>query len=190
MACSILIASSRQVWAFARDDGLPVIHNYIKYVNPKIAVPVRATAFVGVVCLIIGLLVLIGPAGSAALFSLSVTSNSLSWAMPVFLVLLPVGRSRFIPGPFYWGKYLSNAVNVGGVIWVAYTIVMSSFPDNKNPTVSTMNYTCVINSSVWLFSLGYYFVYGFKVYTGPKSNLDEKTIDGLLSNLSEVFEKA
>jgi amino acid transporter len=180
MACSILVALSRQVWAFARDDGLPVVYNYVKYVNPKIAVPVRATIFAGVLSLVIGLLVLIGHAGSGALFSLAVTSNSLSWATPVLLVLLPVGKSRFIPGPFYWGKYLSTAVNIGACLWALYVIVMSSFPDNKGPTKTTMNYTSVINGGVWILALAYYYIHGYKVYSGPKSNLDETSIDALL----------
>jgi amino acid transporter len=198
MACSILIAASRQIWAFARDDGLPFVYNYVKYVNPKIAVPVRATGFAGILSLLIGLLVLIGGAGSNALFSLSVTSNSLAWAMPVFLVLLPVGRSRFVPGPFYWGKYLSTAINVGTCSWVAYVIVMSSFPDERSPSKETMNYACVINGGVWIISLAYYFVHGYKVYTGPKPNIDdEESIDGLLvqshahdiSGLEKAIEK-
>jgi amino acid transporter len=179
MACSILVSTSRQFWAFARDDGLPMVYNYVKVVNPKIAVPVRATIFVGTVCLVIGLLVLIGPAGSGALFSLAVTSNTLSWATPVFLTLLPVGRSRFVPGPFHFGKHLTFIVNVGACLWVLFVITMSSFPDNKSPTPPEMNYTIVLNGGVWILSTIYYFVHGYKVFNGPKSNLED-SLDGIL----------
>ena len=47
MSVSIMIALSRQIWSFARDDGLPVVYNFVKYVNPKIKVPIRATMFAG-----------------------------------------------------------------------------------------------------------------------------------------------
>ncbi|CAI5759649.1 unnamed protein product [Candida verbasci] len=43
MAISILIALSRQVWSFARDDGLPMVYRYVKYIDPRIKVPIRAS---------------------------------------------------------------------------------------------------------------------------------------------------
>lgn len=52
------------------------------------------------------------------------------------------------------------------------------FPDNKGVTKSTMNYTCVINGGVWLLSVIYFFVYGYKHYHGPKTNLTPETVEG------------
>ena len=59
MSVSIMIALSRQVWSFARDDGLPVVYNFVKYVNPRIQVPIRATMFAAALGIVLGLLVLI-----------------------------------------------------------------------------------------------------------------------------------
>lgn len=183
MSVSIAIASSRQIWAFARDDGLPVIYKFVKYVDPRVKVPVRATIFAGIVALLLGLLVLInGAAGSGALFSLAVASNLLAWGTPVLLVLLPTGKARFVPGHFHLGKHLSTAINIVTVLWIVFVITMAMFPDSKVVDKDTMNYTVVINMGVWLLSLFYYFVYGYKVYTGPKSNLD--VIDADSSNPS------
>ena len=95
MAVSEMIALSRQIWSFARDDGLPVVYNFVKYVNPKIKVPIRASIFAGVLSTLVGLLVLIGDAGSGALFSLAIASLQLSWGLPVLLVLLPYGRRKY-----------------------------------------------------------------------------------------------
>ncbi|KAK6205065.1 amino acid/polyamine transporter I [Scheffersomyces amazonensis] len=197
MACSIMVAASRQIWAFARDEGLPFVYNYVKYVNPKVKVPIRATMFAGIISLLLGLLVLInGSAGSGALFSLAVASNILAWGTPVLLVILPYGRKRFIPGPFYLGPVLSNIINVITVFWIAFIIVMSMFPDSKDVTRDTMNYTCAINVSVWLLSLVYYFVWGYRTYSGPKSNLEEfdsingdETIQNVDQILSDEKEK-
>ncbi|KAK6456122.1 amino acid/polyamine transporter I [Scheffersomyces xylosifermentans] len=191
MSCSIVIAASRQIWAFARDDGLPFLHNYVKYVDPKIKVPVRATIFSGVFSLILGLLVLInGSAGSGALFSSAVASNLLSWGVPILLVMLPTGRNRFVPGVFHLGEKVSFCVNLVTFLWIVYVIVMSMFPDTKVVDKNSMNYTCVINMSIWSFSLLYYYVYGYKFYSGPKSNLD--VLDGNsveFHNMDEVLEK-
>lgn len=176
MGASILIAASRQIWAFSRDDGLPFFHNIVKVVNPRIKVPVRATIFGGCLSLIIGLLILVGPTAAGALFSLAVAGNTFAWGMPVFLVLLPTGRKRFVPGPFHFGNTLTTLIHCITVAWTSYVIVMSMFPSSKSVDKESMNYASVINVGVWILSLVYYYVYGYRVYNGPKSNLDEGSI--------------
>lgn len=193
MGASILIAASRQVWAFARDDGLPFFHNIVKVINPRIKVPVRATIFSGCLSLILGLLILIDTTAANALFSLAVAGNYLAWGMPVLLVLLPVGRSRFKPGPFYLGSFWTEIIHITTVVWVVYVIIMCMFPDNMSVSSSTMNYTCVINVGIWLLSLVYYFVHGYKKFSGPKSNLDEDENSfaevSVIQNMDEVLNK-
>lgn len=68
MGASILTAISRQIWAFARDNGLPFSF-WIKKVNTKLSVPINAVWFGGILAIIMGLLCLIGPTGANALFS-------------------------------------------------------------------------------------------------------------------------
>ncbi|WPK27668.1 hypothetical protein PUMCH_005065 [Australozyma saopauloensis] len=180
MGISILIALSRQVFSFARDDGLPFVYNYVKVINPRIKVPLRATAFaVGLGCFM-GLLILINSVAANALFSLAVAGNLLAWGVPVMLVLLPTkAAKRFVPGPFY-NKYLFAPINWITSAWVIFVIVLAMFPDNPDPTAQTMNYTAAINGGVWLLAVVYYFVYGYKHYHGPKSNLS--TIDGTVEH--------
>ena len=189
MSVSIMIALSRQIWSFARDDGLPVVYNFVKYVNPTIKVPVRATMFAAALGVLLGLLVLInGTAGSGALFSLAVASNVLSWGLPVLLILLPYGRKRFIPGPFYFGSTISTLINIVSVGWTGYVIVLCMFPDSMTVDKNSMNYTVVINVGVWLLALFYYFVWGYRFYTGPKSNLEEDFVEGVsTANVDEVL---
>ncbi|KGU12426.1 hypothetical protein MEQ_01671 [Candida albicans P87] len=189
MSVSIMIALSRQIWSFARDDGLPVVYNFVKYVNPKIKVPIRATMFAAALGILLGLLVLInGTAGSGALFSLAVASNVLSWGLPVLLILLPYGRKRFIPGPFYFGSTISTLINIVSVGWTGYVIVLCMFPDSITVDKNSMNYTVVINVGVWLLALIYYFVWGYRFYTGPKSNLEEDFVEGVSTgNVDEVL---
>ncbi|KAI5951235.1 hypothetical protein KGF54_004309 [Candida jiufengensis] len=174
MSTSIVIAVSRQAWSFARDDGLPIIYNWVKYVDPRIKVPVRATIFVGGLCLSLGLLVFIGPAGANALFSLTICSNNLAWMMPTLMILLPYGRKKFVPGPFWFGKPLSYTIMTAGVSWMIFVMGLSLFPDNIKVDKETMNYTVVINVGMWILSLTYYFLHGHKKYSGPKSNLEDE----------------
>ncbi|CAH6723663.1 GABA-specific permease [[Candida] jaroonii] len=191
MGASILVATSRQAWAFARDDGLPVVHNIVKKVNPKLKVPINATIFCGCFSLIIGLLILINATAANALFSLGIAGNYLAWAMPPFLVLLPFGASKFSPGPFYFGNFKTRAIHTVTCVWAAFIIILCMFPDNKEVEKDTMNYTIAINGGVWLIAFIYYFVYGYKKYSGPKSNLDSEDVessdDTAAVNIDEVL---
>ncbi|CUM67419.1 uncharacterized protein PRCAT00005113001 [Priceomyces carsonii] len=177
MGASILTAISRQIWAFARDNGLPFSF-WIKKVNQKLSVPINAVWFGGIMAIIIGLLCLIGTTASSALFTLYIAGNYFAWGTPTFL-RLTVGKHKFQPGPFYLGKVLSPIVGWISTIFIIYTIVMVMLPTNNHPDKDTMNYTCVITPGVWILSLLYYFVYAHKIYHGPQKTVD---VDSELSS--------
>ena len=81
MGLSILVAVSRQSWAFSRDGALP-FSRYIRVVSVKMGyIPLRAVWFCVVLAAILGLLSLIAPAAALALFSLAVAGNNLAWGM-------------------------------------------------------------------------------------------------------------
>lgn len=168
-----MTAASRQIWAFARDDGMP-LSNILKKVDSKFHVPFYASICSGLMSLVLGLLILIDDAAAEALFSLAIAGNYLAWVTPNFL-RLTWGRDVFRPGPFYLGKFWSPVVNWTTVVFMAFIIIMVMFPTQKNGiNKENMNYACVIGPGTWLLSLIYYWVYKKKEYHGPKSNLDDE----------------
>ncbi|VEU20143.1 DEKNAAC100948 [Brettanomyces naardenensis] len=169
MGSSILTALSRQVWAFARDDGLP-FSSFVKVVDKRLKVPLRAVFFAMCVALLIGCLCLAGPAASNALFSLSVSGNYLAWCTPIFL-RLTTGKDRFHPGRFYLGHTLSTINSWLSCCWGAFIITISMFPATTTVDKTNMNYTCVISCGVWILAAVYFYVYKYKYFHGPKSNL-------------------
>ncbi|CAH2355932.1 GABA-specific permease [[Candida] railenensis] len=177
MGASILTAISRQIWAFARDNGLPFSF-WIKKVNKKLSVPINAVWFGGIVAILIGCLCLIGPAGSNALFSLYIAGNYFAWGTPIFF-RLTTGRSKFKPGPFYLGKFWSPVISWTAVAFIVFVIIMVMFPAGVNPDRETMNYTCVITPGVWILSLVYYMVYAHKNYHGPCKTVDIDESEGI-----------
>ncbi|ODQ46813.1 hypothetical protein PICMEDRAFT_11781 [Pichia membranifaciens NRRL Y-2026] len=183
MGASLLTAASRQIWAFARDDGLPLC-DIIKVVNKKLRVPIRAVIMACVVSLAVGCLCLAGSAAASALFALSVLGNYLSWCTPVFLKLT-FGKHKFTPGSFYLGPILSEVVGWIGCIWGAFIMVLVCFPSHKSVTKETMNYCVVITVGVWMLSIIFFFSYKYKYYHGPRSNLDDDTIE-VVSSAEEV----
>ncbi|AQZ17392.1 hypothetical protein BZL39_L04650 [Zygosaccharomyces parabailii] len=172
MGASIVTAVSRQVWAFARDNGLP-LSRYIKIVDKRYSVPFVAVIFACAASLALGLLCLQGQAADA-LFSLAVAGNNLAWSTPT-LLRLTSGRDVFRPGPFYLGKILSPIIAWIGVFYQAFIIILVMFPGTQHDvTGPTMNYACVIGPGVWILSWIYYITYKKKYFHGPASNVSEE----------------
>lgn len=172
MGSSLITACSRQIWAFARDDGLPFC-DIVKVVNKKLKVPMRAVVLACIIGLLLGCLCLAGSAASNALFTLYVCGSYLAWCTPILLKLTS-GRDKFRPGSFYLGDTLSKLNNILSCAFGLFIMLICLFPSNIGPTVQDMNYTVVIAFGVWTLALIYFFVYKYKRYHGPKSNLDEE----------------
>ncbi|ODQ77943.1 hypothetical protein BABINDRAFT_40474 [Babjeviella inositovora NRRL Y-12698] len=151
MGASILTAISRQIWA--------------------------AVVFGGLAALVMGLLCLIGPTASNALFSLAVSGNYLAWGTPIFL-RLTFGRDKFVPGKFYMGKTWSPVISWTACAFLLFIIIMVQFPSLPQVGKETMNYTCVITPGVLILSAIYYMVYAKRHYRGPCNTIDDDVIYG------------
>ena len=175
MGCSLITAASRQIWAFARDDGLP-FSSIVKVVNKQMKVPLRAIVLACLISLAIGCLCLAGPAASSALFSLGVLGNYVAWCMPILLKLTS-GKDKFAPGSFYLGKFWSNFIGWTACTWGAFIMILVCFPATKSVTKTDMNYCIVITGGVWILALIFFFTYKYKYYHGPRSNLHDETVE-------------
>ncbi|KAA8643108.1 putative GABA permease [Aspergillus tanneri] len=133
MGLSLVIAASRQSWAFSRDGALPFSW-FFRHVSKRIRFqPVRMVWGVVIAAIIVGLLSLINNAAASALFSLAVAGNDLAWMMPI-LCRLVWGQERFHPGEFYTGRF-SRPVAVIAIIYLIFAITLSMFPTTgPNPT--------------------------------------------------------
>ena len=168
MGISILVAASRQAWAFSRDGALP-FSSFFRPISQRFGyIPLRAIWGCAFLAAVLGLLSLIDAAAAQALFSLAVAGNNLAWGMPI-LARVVWGQKKFKPGPFYTGDRFSIPIAWLAIAFLAFGILLSMFPvEGPNPTPQSMNYTVVINMAVWLGALTYYFVDARKWFTGPK----------------------
>jgi amino acid transporter len=195
---SLIVAASRQAWAFSRDGALP-FSRFFRHVSKRIQYqPVRMICGLVFISILLGLLCLINSAAANALFSLFVASNYLSWGTPI-LCRLVWGEDRFTPGEFYTGRF-SRLIAWVAVVYLLFGVILSMFPtEGPSPTctylktgssigwlticlpvASTMNYTIVINGFVWFGCMAYYFIFARRWYTGP-----QMTVDGSNSTASE-----
>jgi len=134
MGLSILVAVSRQTWAFSRDGALP-FSRFFRPISQKLGyIPVRAIWGCAFLAAILGLLCLIAPAAAQALFSLAVSGNNLAWGVPIFARVV-WGQRKFKPGPFYTGKRFSTAIAWAAVGFLIFGMFLSFFPlVGPNPT--------------------------------------------------------
>jgi amino acid transporter len=172
MGLSILVAASRQTWAFSRDGALP-FSSFFRPISKRMGyIPLRTIWGCVFVAAILGLLCLIAPAAASALFSLAVAGNDLAWGIPIFCRVV-WGQHKFVPGPFYTGDRFSKPIAWVAIIFLVFGITLAMFPDGgPDPTPQTMNYTVVINIAVWGGAMLYYFVDARKWFTGPKITID------------------
>ncbi|KAL4865450.1 hypothetical protein BDV12DRAFT_211039 [Aspergillus spectabilis] len=170
MGLSLVVAASRQSWAFSRDGALP-FSSFFRHVSTRIRYqPVRMVWGVVGAAIIIGLLSLINAAAANALFSLAVAGNDLAWMMPILCRLI-WGQDRFHPGVFYTGR-LSKVIAVTAVAYLGFAIVLCMFPTlGPGPSSADMNYTVVINGALWGGALLYYLLYAHKTYKGPQATV-------------------
>lgn len=173
MGLSIVIAASRQTWAFSRDGALP-FSNFIRKIDLNYGVPIRALWFDGCISIVIGLLVLVDATAAQALFSLAPASNGLAWFLPIASRHIWYDKDAFTPGPFHLGHFWSRINGFIAMAWLIFVItILSQWPAaGPDPAPDAMNYCCLINGAVWIGSMVYYFVDARKWFTGPKSTLE------------------
>ncbi|HSE37615.1 MAG TPA: amino acid permease [Blastocatellia bacterium] len=116
---------SRVVYAFARDDGLPVSRLW-KQVSKKHLTPGPAIWL----CIAVAFAAAVYSGAYSVVTSISVIALYLSYTIPVFLALR--GRhtdSAGERGPWHLGRY-SSIVNVIAIVWVAFISIILSLPED------------------------------------------------------------
>ncbi|KAF8875726.1 APC amino acid permease [Gymnopilus junonius] len=140
MGSSMLLAASRQTFAFSRDSALP-FSNWLYRINSFTETPVNTVWYDGLLSIALGLLVFAGPQAINAVFALSITSLYYAYAVPIAARFL--GENDFKPGPFYTG-ILSMPIGAIAVLFMGFMSTVFLFPSTPQTDVQDMNYTVVV----------------------------------------------
>ncbi|KAF9006941.1 amino acid transporter [Cyathus striatus] len=189
MGSSMLLAASRQTFAFSRDSALP-FSNWLYRMNGYTKTPVNTVWFDAILALALGLLVFAGDQAINAVFAISVTGLYIAYAIPI--VARFTGDNDFKPGPFNCG-ILSLPIAVVSVLFMLFMGIVFFFPVTPSPAVADMNYTVVVLGGIMVLSVAWYYFPkygGVHWFTGPIPNIDKSTPDGSLRNSVEFQEKA
>lgn len=102
-----MTTSSRMVYAFARDGGLPA-SKYLARVNKRLVVPLNALIFTGALVIIFGCIFLGSTSAYNAIVSASVVALGITYAIPPAInclrgrKMLPESRAFVLPGVTGW----------------------------------------------------------------------------------------
>lgn len=115
--------SSRVIYAFARDEGLPV-SNVWRHISPKHQTPAPAIWL----CALTAFLTLVYSGGYAIVTAISTIGLYISYILPVWLHWR--SGSKLERGPWYLGKY-SRVLNVVAILWVIFLCVILCLADAR-----------------------------------------------------------
>ncbi|KAI4951198.1 hypothetical protein J4E91_003904 [Alternaria rosae] len=167
-AVSVTAASSRQIWAFARDRGLP-FSAWIERVPAGWDIPVNAL----LVCLGSSLVL------ACINFGSDVTLNaivSISNAALIFSYIISIGCVRLkrwrgeplLPRRWSLGKF-GGIVNDLALAFLVVSFIFSFFPIVPNPSATDMNWASLMFGAMAIIATVNYFVSARKSYIAPVS---------------------
>ncbi|KAG6908706.1 hypothetical protein DXG01_003639 [Tephrocybe rancida] len=177
MGSSMLLAASRQTFAFSRDYALP-FSSWLYRMNSYTKTPVNTVIYDGVLAIAFGCLAFAGDQAINAVFALSVVGNYIAYAIPIAARF--IGDNKFKAGPFSLGVF-SLPVAIIANLFMLFMSIVIFFPTTPTTDAPNMNYTVVVLlgimvlSVIWFYFPKYGGIYWF---TGPVANIDQAVNDG------------
>ncbi|KAL4795616.1 amino acid/polyamine transporter I [Aspergillus venezuelensis] len=162
IACTT--ATSRCVWAFARDGAIPgaiiwsLVHGYLN-------VPLNAMMLSMLIQILLGLIYFGSEAAFNAFSSAGVIFLTVTYAVPVAVSLF--GRRRAVKmGGFDLGVF-GVGCNVVALCWSALAVPLFCMPSYVPATAETVNYSCVVFVGFAAVASLWYWLWGYKGFRGP-----------------------
>ncbi|KAK0275608.1 hypothetical protein LTR35_010878 [Friedmanniomyces endolithicus] len=165
-ATNFVASASRQLYAFARDGGLPFSAQIAK-VSTRLNVPVLA-CIIAFACVVLISLIALG--SSVAFFAIiSLQLIALFFTYVVAIGTLIYRRLRGPPLPEHrWSLGRAGlAINVFAFLYGLFALAFIVLPSTPTVTGATMNWGPVMFAGVMILALVYYFAGGHKTYLGP-----------------------
>jgi hypothetical protein len=158
--------ASRQLYAFARDEGLP-FSAFLGRVQPGWDIPLNAVTVTLLFSILVSFIILGSP---VAFFTLGSLCNAALYASYVIVIGCVAWRRTFgdplPPSRFSLGR-AGIYVNMTAICFLSLQFVFIFFPTAPNPTPPYMNWTCAIFGGTVIIALIWYYIHGKKAYLGP-----------------------
>jgi len=134
--------SSRTIYAFARDRGMPGSSVW-KRVSARYSTPAPAIWL----CVVVAFAATISSGTYAVVTSISVIGLYFSYIIPVYLGWRRRGTASAAPrGPWHLGRF-GGAINLVAILWVIFITVILSIPDHMRAGKTIAGLTILLG--VW-----------------------------------------
>ncbi|KAJ3528309.1 hypothetical protein NM208_g10259 [Fusarium decemcellulare] len=157
-------ATSRCVWSFARDGGIPGA-TWWSQVNRKLDLPLNAMMLAMVCEILLGFLYFGSSAAFNAFGGVGVICLTAAYATPI-AISLATGRKQVKKGSFYLGNF-GIFTNVVAIAWSLLALPLFCMPSALPVDETTVNYAPVVFVAATVISGIWYWVWGYENYVGP-----------------------
>lgn len=162
---SIVATASRQLFAFARDEGLPFSPWFARVSRNELPMNAIIVTFITS-----ALLSLINIGSAAALNSITSLSTNALLSSYICSIGCIVWRrwagAPLLPSHFSLGRW-GLVVNIASEVFLIFAFIFAFFPMSPNPSVHVMNWNILIYGIVVVGSVLYYYLKGRHRYVGP-----------------------
>ncbi|KAJ8605050.1 hypothetical protein MRB53_041562 [Persea americana] len=164
---SNVATASRQMYAFARDAGLP-FSRFLSRVHPRWNIPLNALSISFVITCLLSLINLGSSVAFNAIVSLTVGAILSSYIISISSLALRKLRKDYPLPPARWslGVY-GLPLNIAAVAFLIVVYVFTFFPLAVPVEADSMNWSSLIYGVVVIFAVIYFVLHGRKVYNGP-----------------------
>ncbi|KAF1850649.1 amino acid transporter [Cucurbitaria berberidis CBS 394.84] len=166
---------SRQLFAFARDHGVP-FGAFLSRVQPGWDIPLNSVIVSFAVSVILSMINLGSTVAFNSIASLGTCALISSYIISISCIFLKRWRHEpLLPSRFNLGR-AGIYVNGIAVAYLCIAFVFAFFPPTPLPTPDLMNWNILIYGIVVIFSLAYFFVKGRKIYVGPVEYINRNVL--------------
>ncbi|KAF2126150.1 amino acid transporter [Dothidotthia symphoricarpi CBS 119687] len=161
------LSTSRQTWAFARDQGLP-FSEWIGRVNPKLQVPANSVTITTIITIALSFINIGSDVAFNAIISLNVVSLMITYVVSIGCVLYRRIRQPELLPSCQWslGRW-GIPVNIMGVLYSFHAFFWCFWPEGTPVAAETFNWAVVMFLGVAALSMVDYAFRGRKYYKGP-----------------------
>ena len=163
---SELAACSRQVWSFARDQGLPG-WTWLSQVSPGWNIPLPAVILSLVITTLLSLINIGSTVALNAITSLGALATLVSYYLTISCVVYRRLAGPPLP-PRKWS--LGNFglwINIAALLFLTPVTFFITWPLVTPTDATTMNWSSVMLVGVLIIAMSYYLMKGRKEYEGP-----------------------
>ncbi|KAF2192179.1 amino acid transporter [Zopfia rhizophila CBS 207.26] len=165
-AVNLTTTVSRQLFAFARDQGLPG-SRWLSYVPAGWDIPLNAVIATLTITALLSLIII----GSSIAFNVLMSIGQVGTVGSYIFAISCVFRKRLVGEPLLPSRFdLGRAglfINTIALCFLVLAFVFPFFPLNKNPTSAQMNWNILVTGFTLAVALIYYAFRGKKTYKGP-----------------------